>query len=1033
MLRSARHLCVIVLVSAALLCARSALALDPTLDISQYAHTSWKVRDGFVKGVTTSIAQTPDGYLWLGTDNGLYRFDGIRAIPWQPPAGQRLPSTYINSLLVTHDGRLWISTLKGLASWKDGKLMLYPEVAGFAGNLLQRRDGTLWVGMVQPGRICAIKDGNVQCYGDDRFGAGVWGLYEDSRSNLWVTSATGLWHWDPANPEHYPFPDVEVNRAVESENGALLLATVRGLKRFADGKVQDYVLPGITGRFRPTVFFHASDGSLWIGTLQGLLRLHGGKTDVFGVAQGLSGPSVGNILEDSEGNVWTVTTDGLDRFREYAIPSVSTNEGLSTSQAQTVQATADGALWIGTTNGLNRWQDGRVTVYGGQSPPSPTGQAPAAKSDRRLPGNPQGLGVDNQGRLLAGTREGIFYFENERLVPIPGAPGGNIWSIAGDGGGKLWAVHGTSGLFYFKPNERAELFPWSRFGRKEKGFGAKAMLSDRSRRGVWLGFLDGGIVYFEDGEVRASYTAANGLGRGSVNDLRFGPHGELRVSTEGGLSVVKDGRITTLTTKNGLPCDTVHWTMEDDDHSMWLYTSCGLMRIPQSQFDAWTSDPGQQVQPAVFDTFDGVRILAVRNGLAPPVARAADGKIWFATYDGVSVIDPRHLPFNKVPPPVHIEQITADGTTYDASAGLRLPSRVRNLAIDYTALSLAVPEKVHFRFKLEGQDTDWRDVVNDRQVQYSNLAPKHYRFMVKACNNSGIWNDEGAALDFSIAPAYYQTSWFQALCVAAFLAIFWLSYRYRVHQMQRELNAGLEGRVNERLRIARELHDTLLQSFQGLLLRFQAVSNQLKEGEPKQELQETIDRAAQAITEGRDAVQGLRSSAMETNDLAAALESFGKELARSESQPPEFTVQVEGVPRHLHPVLRDEVYRVAGEALRNAFRHAGAQHIELEIRYDQRQFRLRVRDDGKGIDPKLLGEQGRAGHFGLGGMRERAIRIGGKLAVWSSDPQANRNLDSGTEVELKIPGARAYAKYGEPRYRRWFSETLPGEDPETKS
>jgi signal transduction histidine kinase len=265
--------------------------------------------------------------------------------------------------------------------------------------------------------------------------------------------------------------------------------------------------------------------------------------------------------------------------------------------------------------------------------------------------------------------------------------------------------------------------------------------------------------------------------------------------------------------------------------------------------------------------------------------------------------------------------------------------------------------------------------------------------------------------------------WFRSVCVIAFLALLAGLYRIRLTQLARHYNARLEERVSERTRIARELHDTLLQTFQGLLMRFQAVSNELADGEPKQELDGAIDRAARAITEGRDAVQGLRSSAVESNDLAAAIGTLGKELAVGESQPAEFTIQVEGAKRDLHPILRDEVYRVAGEALRNAFHHAEAQRIEVEIRYDERQFRLRVRDNGTGIDPKHLAGNGRAGHFGLHGMRERAKRVGGKLSVWSE-------LESGTEVELNIPATRAYTAVGAAGRGSWLARKLSGKDRE---
>src|SRR5208283_1214216 len=332
---------------------------------------------------------------------------------------------------------------------------------------------------------------------------------------------------------------------------------------------------------------------------------------------------------------------------------------------------------------------------------------------------------------------------------------------------------------------------------------------------------------------------------------------------------------------------------------------------------------------------------------------SSDGRIWFAAYNGVSVIDPHHLAENKLPPPVRIEQVIADEKPYDARNGMRLPARIRYLTIDYTALSLVFPEKVRFRYKLEGVDADWREVLNDREVQYSNLGPGAYQFRVKACNNSGVWNEEGASLGFVIPPMWYQTNWFRALCAALFVALVWAAYQMRVRQLAYQFNLRLEERVSERTRIARDLHDTLLQSFQALLPRLQAAIYKLPANpvDARKTLEETVDMAAEAITEGRDAVQGLRMSTVEKNDLAVAIRTVGEELASAETNQssPNFKVVVEGTSRNLHPILRDEVYRVAAEALRNAFRHAAAQNVEVEIRYDEKYFRLRVRDDGKGI------------------------------------------------------------------------------------
>ncbi len=378
--------------------------------------------------------------------------------------------------------------------------------------------------------------------------------------------------------------------------------------------------------------------------------------------------------------------------------------------------------------------------------------------------------------------------------------------------------------------------------------------------------------------------------------------------------------------------------------------------------------------------------------------------MWFASDDGVSVIDPKNLPFNHLPPPVQVEQIVADRKLYATDAALKLPPLTRDLQIDYTALSLVAPEKVRFRYRLEGYDRDWQDVGNRRQAFYNDLPPRNYRFRVIAANNSGVWNEAGAAFDFSVAPAYYQTPWFQAFSVAAFLALLGGIYLLRVKEVEHRLNIRMEERVNERTRIARDLHDTLLQSFQGVLLKFHAATFMLPDraGEAKTMLETVIEQARKAIAEGRDAVQGLRASGVVTSDLAGVIGALGQELAADESAP-EFRIQVEGAPRDLVPIVRDEAYRIACEAVRNAFRHAQAGQIEVEIRYDPRRLRLRVRDDGRGMDPKVLSGGGRDGHHGLPGMHERAKLVGGKLAVWSE-------LDSGTEAELTIPASVAYAK-----------------------
>jgi ligand-binding sensor domain-containing protein/two-component sensor histidine kinase len=981
-----------------LACCPCASALNPSLDINQYAHTAWTARDGFFKGIIYSIAQTPDGYLWLGTEFGLLRFDGVRSVPWQPPAGEHLPSTFIRSLLAARDGRLWIGTSKGLASWKDRKLTHYPELAGrYVDSLLEDREGTIWTGAsaIPNGELCTIQSGGTQCYEEGgRFGQAVGALYEDSGGNLWAGATTGLWRWKPGPPKRFPMPEPAsgINALIEGDNGAPLIATNREIRHLVDGKAEAYPLPGRKGQFSPNRLLRDRNGGLWIGTAdRGLLHVHQGRTDAFVQSEGLSSDSVGRLFEDREGNIWVATSDGLDRFRDFAVPTISLKQGLSYAVVGSVLAARDGSVWLGTRDGLDRWNDGQITIY------------------RKRSGLPddyvESLFQDDRGRIWVSTLRGFAYLENGRFVPVSGVPGQYAHSIAGDNAGNLWISHDQS-LFHLLEGSVIERIPWARLGRNDFAY---ALLEDSVQGGLWLGFLQSGVGYFKDGQVRASYTSADGLGDGFVNGLRLDQDGTLWAATQGGLSRVKNGRVATLTSKNGLPCDTVHGVMEDDAHTLWLYMACGLVRITRTELDAWANDPNRMIQAMVLDSSDGVRSHAIPvSNFSPRVAKSTDGKLWFAQFDGVSVIDPRHLPFNKLPPRVHIEQITADRKTYDGPSNLRLPPLIRDLEIDYTALSLVAPEKIRFRVKLEGRDPDWKDVGNERKAFYNDLPPRNYRFRVAASNNSGVWNEAGASFDFSIDPAYYQTTWFRASCVAVFLVLLWALYRLRLHQIAQQFNT----RLDERTRIARELHDTLLQSFHGLMFRFQAVRNMLprRPEEAMEALDGALERTEQAITEGRDAIQGLRSSTVVTNELAQAVTALGNEMSRemasqdsahySAQNSARFHVVVEGPPQDLHPILRDEVYAIAREAVRNAFRHALAHNIEVDITYSKSLLRLRIRDDGKGIDSGFVAE-GRTGHYGVQGMRERAKRIGGKLDVWTG-------TGAGTEIELSIPGSIAY-------------------------
>ena len=790
----------------------------------------------------------------------------------------------------------------------------------------------------------------------------------------------------------------------QGDHGLGVIVALGTVRQIIGRTVTGYPLHGAPLPLTAATVLRDRNGGLWIGTTaHGLVHSYEGKTSIFTHKDGLSSDRVYGVFEGREGSIWVATSEGLDQLRDLPVTSLSAKQGLSGTTANSVLAARDGSIWIGTTDGLYRWRDGRTTIYQKRTNPV-------------LPDDDiESLFEDERGRIWVSSFSGLAVFENGKFTAVPSIPAGAKNAITADNHGGLWlSLFGTGknyGLAHLVDGKIIEQVHWRKMG----GGPGTGLVPDPDG-GVWTGLLSGGMAYVRAGQIRNLPLSDDPAGPRRVFDVSRARDGSIWAATENGLARIQNGRVTTLTTANGLPCKIVHWIIEDDRFSYWLYTQCGLLRVGGTDMEAWIADPKRTIHVTTFDADDGVRLVPILKGARPAVTNPADGKIWFVNGDTVSFFNPSRASLNTLPPPVHIEQITANGKAYDLTNGLRLPAGVRDVLFEFTALSLMVPGKVRFRVMLEGQDKGWRELVSHRQVHYTNLAPRAYRFRVLACNNSGVWNEQGDTLEFSVAPAYYQTNWFRALCAAAVLAVLWAAYQLRVRQLHHQFEMTMEARVSERTRIARELHDTLLQGFHGLLLRFQTVSHLLPERpvEAKEKLDSAIEQAAETITEGRDAVQGLRDSTLQDNDLALAISTLGKELITNHRLG--FRVAVEGESQNLHPIVRDEIYRIAAEALCNAFHHAEARQIEVEIRYDNEQFRLRVRDNGKGIDPAVLSRQGVEGHFGLQGMRERATLIGAKLTVWSE-------VDAGTEVELRIPAGISYETA---RRGSWLSRTFAG-------
>jgi hypothetical protein len=495
--------------------------------------------------------------------------------------------------------------------------------------------------------------------------------------------------------------------------------------------------------------------------------------------------------------------------------------------------------------------------------------------------------------------------------------------------------------------------------------------------GLWLGLFNGDLAHARNGQtVVHAFQHPEGA---VISEILPEADGSVIAASTYGLIGWRNGKALTLTQKNGLPCERVYDIAFDLRGNLWLYMNCALGVLRSADLQAWKQNPDIAVTIRTFDALDGVRpnLAAFVAG-----ARSPDGRLWFANISSLQVIDPEHLKQNILPPPVYIEQVVADHTAYPAEGVLRLPPLNRDLEIDYAGLSFVAPQKVRFRYRLDGRDDSWQEAGTRRQAFYNDLRPGQYRFRVIACNNDGVWNEAGASLSFFIAPAWYQTESFLASCVIAGVLPILLLHWLRMRQATNALSARFDERLAERTRIARELHDTLLQTIEGSKL----VAD---------------DALARAIQEGRAALHSLRTSTTETNDLAEGLRRATEECRMFSAM--QASLSVDGETREMHPVVRDELYRIAYEAIRNACVHSKARELKVELKYAQ-DLSIRVSDNGAGIPAPLI-SSGKDGHYGLQGMQERAKRIGAKLKVISSE-------HSGTEITVVIPGRVIFLRHG---------------------
>ena len=957
-------------------------ALDPAQGITQYNHGVWSRENGLFPAAVIALTQTADGRLWIGTDSGLQWFDGVRFLPWSPPAGQRIASEYVTALATSRDGTLWIGTHEGLSRWKGNQVRNFQTSKGPAGPAVTGirigHEGTVWVGTggYHTGGLCRVEENNLRCDSSvsPLSGFGVASLFQDQGGSLW-TGGFGLCRWKPGTSLACPFhDDSEIVQSIAQDPHGGIWVAGTGLKQVVDNRLVTYPIAPANPKLQIKVLLTDRDGGLWIGTHgQGLMRLHQGRIERFTQADGLSHDYVRSLLEDREGNIWVGTDGGLDRFREYAVTRISKREGIGDNAVNAVFPASQGGIWIGSGGGLNLFAGGHTAAY-----------------DVRhglLGDNVMGVFQERSGRLWAFTASGLTYLDRGRFHPLQLPAGKNISMRAAveTTDRSVWVSDPRQGLIRIQDARAVQVIPWPKFENKR----AWALEPDPDG-GLWLGFAEGGIAYYKAGEPVRWYGSQH-----AVTDLHRSRDGSLWIATQAGLERLWKGRLDTFTIANGLPCNGIRALVEDDANGLWLNTDCGLAAIAPAALARWAERPGATVPIRVFEAADGMRKVLRAIGYFRNAIKSNDGRLWFATFDGVAVVNPNHLPENRIPPPVRIEEITAGQTRYSADSRLQLPPLTKELRINYTALSFVAPEKVRFRYRLDGFDREWKeDTTGGRQAVYTNLPPNRYTFRVIAANNDGVWNETGAALDFSIRPAFYQTRAFEALCAAAIALVLWLGYRMRLRQMRGRMTVQFETKMKERTRIAREMHDSLLQELAGFAAELEGLAKLASlPVVAKERLRDVRRQVERCAREAREFVWDLRAPAMEEVDLSQALRAAGEEITHGESV--RFQVTVQGHPRPAPVKMQRQLLRIVQEATRNAVRYSRANEIAMEIVYlESDRVRVHMRDDGCGFDIEQVARQ--PDHWGLRTMRERAEQLGGELKILSAPGR-------GTTIDIVVP------------------------------
>jgi len=985
----------------ALLVSHSANAIDPTEYLSELHHTQWTAREG-APGAIAALAQTKDGYLWLATPIGLFRFDGETfEHPTFSDKGLSINGD-VSTLYTTPSGDLWVGMRFGGAyRLRDGHLTQYAEGEGLPLHTIRQfavtRDGTLWAALTNG--LFRFTGNRWEAIGADWNYPATEGynIFCDRAGTLWSRSMQGSFFLMEGSKTFQRSP-VRGGRGwmLAAPDGAVWVSDPdQGLVPLSNpGRAISVLAPGYDAGALTALFDR--DGGLWIvlqrdkATVFSRIaipqKLWGNGTPLatsdiqtLRSSQALTGLPF-NFLEDREGNLWLATDGGLDRLRPNKLHSALEGELLT---HQSVIATSpDGDLLVAAfPKLLLRFAPNQII--------------PSIDPRFDLPDEISALYGGSDGGLWLGMEQvGLAYYGAKiKAVPLPTPDRArDIQALTEDRSGALWVSSIPEGLFRYR--EKTWLLNG---GIPELPTKVPVTLSTDSSGKLWFGYRDNEIAIIEGTHVQM-LGPKQGLNVGIVLAIAF--HSDRTwIGGNENASLYKDDRFWPLMRADGAAFTGVSGIAEDDAGGLWLNGSTGVSYIAPGEIDAFSKAPTRRVTAETLNFEDGLNGIAAQIRPLNTALKSADGRIWITTSAGAYWIDPKHIRRNPMPPTVLLKSVRTNGVSYALGTDVALPVHSTNLEFQFTAASLSIPSRVRFKYRFEGVDADWQDAGSRRQAFYTNIAPGAHRFEVAAANEDGVWSQSAVAANIMIAPTFYQTRWFYAVCATAMLATLWQLYRLRVRLLAKQMGARMGARLEERERIARELHDTLLQSTQGLILLFQGFAGRLARPDPmRTQMESALDQADQLLNEARDRVSDLRTTGI-NSDLAGALTRFAEELFSGGTVA--FTIVATGSPTILTLSAADDIYRIGREGLSNASVHAHASNIEVEIAYEAEQLRMRIRDDGRGISSEILQKGARAHHFGLQGMRERAQRIGGVFNIWSRE-------GAGTELELIVPAAQAF-------------------------